>query len=68
MGKPGRPGPTLDDYLYWQERLENRVASGLSIDEFCVAEAVSRSRSIVGRSDFARASPMLSAKRDGERL
>jgi hypothetical protein len=43
MGKPGRPGPTLDDYLYWQERLENRVASGLSIDEFCVAESVSRS-------------------------
>ncbi len=43
MGKPGRPGPTLDDYLYWQERLENRVASGLSIDEFCVAETVSRS-------------------------
>ena len=24
MGKTGRPGPTLDDYLYWQERL--RVA------------------------------------------
>jgi hypothetical protein len=43
MGKTGRPGPTLDDYLYWQERLENRVASGLSIDGFCVAEAVSRS-------------------------
>ena len=43
MGKPGRPGPTLDDYLYWQERFENRKASGLSIDEFCVAEAVSRS-------------------------
>ena len=43
MGKPGRPGPTLDDYLYWQERLENREASGLSLDEFCVAEAVSRS-------------------------
>jgi hypothetical protein len=43
VGKPGRPGPTLDDYLYWQERLENRAASGLSIDEFCVAEAVSRS-------------------------
>jgi len=21
VGKPGRPGPTLDDYLYWQERL-----------------------------------------------
>ena len=43
MGKNGRPGATLDDYLYWQERLENREASGLSIDEFCVAEAVSRS-------------------------
>lgn len=43
MSKIGRPGPTLDDYLYWQERLENRAASGLSIDEFCVAEAVSRS-------------------------
>ena len=26
MGKNGRPGATLDDYLYWQERLENRVA------------------------------------------
>ena len=43
MGKPGRPGPTLDDYLYWQERLKNRVASGLSIDEFCVAGTISRS-------------------------
>jgi transposase-like protein len=43
MGKIGRPGPTLDDYLYWQERLGNREASGLSVDEFCVAEAVSRS-------------------------
>lgn len=43
MGKPGRPGPTLDDYLYWQERFENRKASGLSIDEFCVAESVSNS-------------------------
>ena len=43
MGKPGRPGPTLDDYLYWQERLANRQASGLSIDEFCIAEGVSRS-------------------------
>jgi transposase-like protein len=43
MGKPGRPGPTLDDYLYWQERFENRKASGLSIDEFCVAEGVSNS-------------------------
>jgi len=43
MGKTGRPGPTLDDYLYWQERLECRGASGLSIDEFCLDEGVSRS-------------------------
>jgi transposase-like protein len=43
MGKTGRPGPTLDDYLYWQERLEGRGASGLSIDEFCLDVGVSRS-------------------------
>jgi len=43
MGKPGRPGPSLDDYLYWQASLENREASGLSIDAFCGAEGVSRS-------------------------
>ena len=43
MGKPGRPGPTLDDYLYWQERLKSREASGLNIDDFCIAEGVSRS-------------------------
>ncbi len=43
MGKPGRPSPGLDDYLYWQERLANREASGLSIDEFCADEGVSRS-------------------------
>ncbi len=43
MGKPGRPSPSLDDYLYWQQRLENRNASDLSIDDFCVAEGVSRS-------------------------
>lgn len=43
MGKPGRPSPGLDDYLYWQERLANRAASGLSIDDFCAAEDVSRS-------------------------
>lgn len=42
MAKPGRPSPGLDDYLYWQERLANRAASGLSIDEFCVDEGVSR--------------------------
>jgi transposase-like protein len=33
----------LDDYLYWQERLEGRGASGLNIDEFCLDEGVSRS-------------------------
>jgi hypothetical protein len=33
----------LDDYLYWQDRLESRGASGLSIDEFCLDEGVSRS-------------------------
>jgi hypothetical protein len=43
MAKPGRPGPTLDDYLYWQGRLEDRQASDLSIDDFCIAEEVSRS-------------------------
>lgn len=43
MGKPGRPTPGLDDYLYWQESLANREASGLSIDEFCAAEDISRS-------------------------
>ena len=43
MGKAGRPGPSLDDYSYWQESLQNREASGLSIDDFCVAEGVSRS-------------------------
>jgi transcriptional regulator with XRE-family HTH domain len=43
MGKPGRPSPGLDEYLYWQERLANREASGLSIDEFCADEDISRS-------------------------
>ena len=43
MVKIGRPSPGLDDYLYWQERLANREASGLSIDEFCADEDVSRS-------------------------
>jgi len=43
MAKPGRPSPGLDDYLYWQERLANRQASGLSIGEFCDDEEVSRS-------------------------
>ena len=43
MAKPGRPSPGLDEYLYWQERLENRVASDLSVDDFCETEGVSRS-------------------------
>ena len=43
MAKPGRPSPGLDDYLHWQERLASRDASGLSIDEFCADEGVSRS-------------------------
>jgi transposase-like protein len=43
MGKTGRPGPTLDDYLHWQDRLKERGASGLSIGEFCLDEGVSRS-------------------------
>jgi hypothetical protein len=43
MAKPGRPSPGLDDYVYWQERLAGRDASGLSIDEFCVDEGISRS-------------------------
>lgn len=39
----GRPLGDLDDYLDWQERLESYNASGLSIDEFCLQEGVSRS-------------------------
>jgi hypothetical protein len=31
----GRPASDLDDYLEWQQRLENQKASGLSIDDFC---------------------------------
>ena len=38
-----RPPADLDDYLDWQERLESFKASGLSIDEFCLQEGVSRS-------------------------
>jgi transposase len=43
MARPGRPSRGLDDYLYWQERLADREASGLSIDGFCADEGVSRS-------------------------
>ena len=43
LAKPGRPSPGLDDYLYWQDRIANREAGGLSIDEFCADEDISRS-------------------------
>jgi len=43
VGKPGRPSASLDDYLYWQELLENHKTSRLSIDEFCADKEVSRS-------------------------
>ena len=39
----GRPHSDLDDYLDWQERLENYKASGLEVDVFCLQEGVSRS-------------------------
>ena len=39
----GRPPSDLDDHLDWQKRLESHKASGLSLDEFCLREGVSRS-------------------------
>ncbi len=39
----GRPASDLDDYLDWQERLENYKASGLEVDVFRLQEGVSRS-------------------------
>jgi len=39
----GRPRSDLDDYLDWQERLENYKASDLEVDVFCLQEGVSRS-------------------------
>ena len=39
----GRPPSDLDDHLDWQERIESYRASGLSIEEFCLQEGVSRS-------------------------
>ena len=38
----GRPPSDLDDYLDWQERLGSFRASGMSVDEFCLQEGVSR--------------------------
>lgn len=39
----GRPTSDLDEYLDWQERLDNYKASGLEVDVFCLQEGVSRS-------------------------
>ncbi len=39
----GRPASDLDDYLDWQERLENYKSSDLDVDVFCLQEGVSRS-------------------------
>ena len=39
----GRPASDLDDYLEWQQRLENQKASGLSIDDYCLQEGISKS-------------------------
>ena len=39
----GRRPSDLDDYLEWQQRLENQKASGLTIEVFCLKEGVSKS-------------------------
>ena len=39
----GRPPSDLDDYLEWQQRLESQKASGLSVDDFCLQEGISKS-------------------------
>jgi transposase-like protein len=39
----GRPSHDLDDYLEWQQRLESKQESDLSVDVFCLQEGVSRS-------------------------
>ena len=39
----GRPPSDLDDYLEWQQRLVNQKASGLSVDDFCLQEGISKS-------------------------
>lgn len=39
----GRPPCGLDDYLEWQQRLENFRQSGLSMELFCLQEGVSKS-------------------------
>ncbi len=39
----GRRASDLDDYLEWQQRLENQKESGLSIELFCLQERISKS-------------------------
>ena len=39
----GRPPSDLDDYLEWQQKLQQFKESGLTVDVFCLQEGVSRS-------------------------
>lgn len=39
----GRPPAGLDDYLEWQQRLQNQKDSGLTVREFCLQEGIERS-------------------------
>jgi len=39
----GRPPSDVDDYLKWQQRLENQKESDLSINDFCLQEGISKS-------------------------
>ena len=39
----GRPASGVDDYLNWQARLESYRESGVTVEEFCFEEGVSRS-------------------------
>ena len=38
----GRPPGGLEDYQNWQERMESYEESGLSVEEFCQQEEISR--------------------------
>ena len=65
----GRPPSGLDDYLDWQERLENYKASGLEVDVFCLQEGVSRTSFYkwVGQLKDGIPESMLAEKVDRER-
>jgi transposase-like protein len=39
----GRPPSGLDDYLEWQQKLQQFKESGLTVDSFCQQEGVSKS-------------------------